>query len=180
MQFQKGNTLQPIARVPSQQRQKLDMQTRNTHTLLDKDIETRSDPGDGEEGGKGVTVQMAPILKMAHKESRSPDLPPGGKLAHRGRGSSAEGEETYFNKLDVKEAGDPIEHVGEDTSMKKKSNLKGPRSPEKSESKNIIERSISPQRMAAHKQVGGRILQENEIKLAQVLEENQSLEKLYN
>lgn len=55
---------------------------------------------------------------------------------------------------------------------KKKSNLKESTSPGKSEPKSLIEKGISPQRMAAHKQVGGRILQENEVKLAQVLEEN--------
>ena len=135
--------------------------------MLDKDVETRSDPGDGEEGSKGVTG-----LHMVHKESRSPDLRPEGKLADSGRCGNVEGVDSYLNKLDAAEAGGAVATIAVDVSPKKKSNLKEPRSAEKSEPKNIIERSISPQRMAAHKQVGGRILQENEIKLAQVLEEN--------
>ena len=43
----------------------------------------------------------------------------------------------------------------------------------------LFNQSLSPTLQAAHKQVGGRILQENEVKLAQVLDENQALQKLY-
>jgi len=39
--------------------------------------------------------------------------------------------------------------------------------------------NLSPERQAAHKQIGGRIIQENEAKLAQALEENENLKELY-
>ena len=36
----------------------------------------------------------------------------------------------------------------------------------------LVNENLSPTRLAIHKQIGGRIIQENEIKLAHTLEEN--------
>ena len=41
----------------------------------------------------------------------------------------------------------------------------------------LVNRNISPDRQAVHKQIGGRIIQENEVKLAHTLEENVGLQK---
>ena len=42
-------------------------------------------------------------------------------------------------------------------------------------SMNLVNENLSPTRLAIHKQIGGRIIQENEIKLAHTLEENTQL-----
>ena len=44
-------------------------------------------------------------------------------------------------------------------------------------SMSLVTQNITPQRQAIHKKIGGRIIQENEIKLAHTLEENQELTK---
>ena len=43
---------------------------------------------------------------------------------------------------------------------------------EQTASMNLVTENLSPTRLAIHKQIGGRIIQENEIKLAHTLEEN--------
>ena len=66
------------------------------------------------------------------------------------------------------------------SSPKGRSLSKQKRSLEGGSQMGLLNQSLSPTRQAAHKQVGGRILQENEVKLAQVLDENHALQKLYN
>ena len=46
---------------------------------------------------------------------------------------------------------------------------------EQTASMNLVTENLSPTRLAIHKQIGGRIIQENEIKLAHTLEENTQL-----
>ena len=41
----------------------------------------------------------------------------------------------------------------------------------------LVEQNLSTARYAIHRQIGGRIIQENEIKLAHTLEENSALQK---
>ena len=41
----------------------------------------------------------------------------------------------------------------------------------------LVNQNLSPERQAVHKQIGGRIIQENELKLARTLDENAILQK---
>ena len=51
-------------------------------------------------------------------------------------------------------------------------------SPEKFlETNELFQKNVSPERQAMYKQIGGRIIVENEVKLTQVLQENKKLKQ---
>ena len=72
----------------------------------------------------------------------------------------------YLNMLDNREGfGICPSHDSPTKSIVKKTSME------------LVNRNLSPTRQAMHKQIGGRIIQENEVKLAQTLDENQGLQK---
>ena len=72
----------------------------------------------------------------------------------------------YLNMLDNREGfGISPSHGSPTKSIVKKTSME------------LVNRNLSPTRQAMHKQIGGRIIQENEVKLAQTLDENQGLQK---
>ena len=67
----------------------------------------------------------------------------------------------YLNMLDNREGfGISPSHGSPTKSLAKKTSME------------LVNRNLSPTRQAVHKQIGGRIIQENEVKLAQTLDEN--------
>ena len=121
------------------------------------DNEMHSNPG------KNDDILGASPVKVTAKGSISPVSRH--SSAEERRVASNSHDREYLNMLNNRE-GFGVSPQG--TSAKGRSVSKEQRA----ESTGLVNQQLSPSRQAAHKQVGGRILQENEAKLVQVLEEN--------